>query len=133
MTTFRCTVAIALLATGLTSAHPIHAQIPAATGQNQGMPTLAPLLKRAIPSVVSIAVRRPMNEEERALMDDPLFQDPLAPPLPPQERNIYAGGSGVIIDAKQGLIVTGAHVVDEADEITVILADGRRFPATAIG
>jgi S1-C subfamily serine protease len=133
MSTFRRTVAAALFAGGLISAAQTYAQIPVAAGQSQDIPTLAPLLKRVIPSVVSIAVRRPMNEEERALMSDPLFQDPLAPPLPPQERNIYAGGSGVIIDARQGLIVTGAHVVDQADEITVILADGRRFPATAIG
>src|SRR5262245_626124 len=105
MSTFRRAVAAALLATALISAPQIHAQIPATSPQSQVMPTLAPLLKRVIPSVVSIAVRRPMNEEERALMNDPLFQDPLAPPLPPGERNIYAGGSGVIIDARQGLIV----------------------------
>jgi serine protease Do/serine protease DegQ len=73
-----------------------------------------------------------MSEEERALMEDPMFQG-LVPPLPPGERNIYAAGSGVIIDARQGIIATGAHVVDDADEIMVILADGRRFPATAIG
>jgi serine protease Do/serine protease DegQ len=74
-----------------------------------------------------------MNEEERAMMVDPLFQDLLIPPLLPGERNISESGSGVIIDAKQGLIVTGAHVVDDADEIAVILSDGRRFLATTIG
>jgi serine protease Do/serine protease DegQ len=132
MMTFRQTVAAVLLVTGLMSAPQIHAQIPAIAGQSQDIPTLAPLLKRVTPSVVSIAVRRPMSEEERALMEDPMFQG-LVPPLPPGERNIYAAGSGVIIDARQGIIATGAHVVDDADEIMVILADGRRFPATAIG
>jgi serine protease Do/serine protease DegQ len=133
MGTIRRTVAVALLVTGLMSAPQIHAQIPVTGGQGQQIPTLAPLLKRVTPSVVSIAVRRPMNEEERAMMDDPLFQGLLAPPLPPGERNIYAAGSGVVIDARQGLIVTGSHVVDDADEIMVILSDGRRFPATTIG
>lgn len=133
MSTFHRTVAVALLVTGLMSAPNIFAQIPITPGQSQDVPSLAPLLRRVIPSVVSIAVRRPMNEEEREMMDDPLSQDLLIPPLPPGERNIYAAGSGVIIDAKQGLIVTGAHVVDDADEIMVILSDGRRFRATAIG
>lgn len=59
-------------------------------------------------------------------MNDPAFRDQLILPLPPGERNIYAAGSGVIIDAEQGFIVTGSHVVEGADEIVVILADGRR-------
>jgi serine protease Do/serine protease DegQ len=133
MSTFHRAVAVALLVAGLISAPQIHAQIPVTTRQIEGVPSVAPLLKRVTPSVVSIAVRRPMNEDELAMMDDPLFQDPLIPPLPPGERNISESGSGVIIDARQGLIVTGAHVVDDADEIAVILSDGRRFLATAIG
>jgi S1-C subfamily serine protease len=132
MNTFRRTVAAAMLVTALVSPPQSHAQIPIAPGKSQDVPSLAPMLKRVTPSVVSIAVRRPMNEDERAMMDDPLFQG-LLPPLPPGERNTYAAGSGVIIDAKQGLIVTGSHVVDDADEVMVILSDGRRVPATAIG
>src|SRR5262245_16079216 len=133
MSTFRGAIAGALLVAGLVSAPQIYAQIPVAVGQREGMPSLAPLLKGVTPSVVSIAVRRPMKDQERALMDDPLLQDPLVPPLPPGERNIYAAGSGVIIDADQGFIVTGAHVVEDADEIIVLLADGRRLPATSVG
>lgn len=67
-----------------------------------------------------------MTDEELTLMNDPAFRDQLILPLPPGERNIYAAGSGVIIDAEQGFIVTGSHVVEGADEIVVILADGRR-------
>jgi serine protease Do/serine protease DegQ len=132
MTVFLRTLIVALLAFGFISAPQIYAQLPAAVAQIQDTPTLAPLLKRVTPSVVSIAVRRPMTDEEQELMDDPLFQG-LVPPLPPGDRNIYAAGSGVIIDAEQGFIVTGAHVVEDADEIVVLLSDGRRLPATTVG
>jgi S1-C subfamily serine protease len=126
-------LAAALLAASWAIASDTYAQIPVSVGENQGMPSLAPLLKGVTPSVVSIAVRRRMTEEELAMMNDPLLQHPLEPPVPPGERNIYAAGSGVIIDAEQGLIVTGGHVVDGADEIVVILADGQRLTGTWIG
>jgi S1-C subfamily serine protease len=133
MTMFRRAMAAMLVTAGLISSPQVHAQIPVALGQGQELPSLAPLLKRVNPSVVSIAVRRPMTDEERAVMDDPLLQDPLAPPVPPGERNIYAAGSGVIVDGDQGFIVTGAHVVDGADDIVVILSNGRRLSATSVG
>jgi serine protease Do/serine protease DegQ len=104
-----------------------------AVGESQGMPSLAPLLRTVTPSVVSIAIRRRMTDEELAMMNDPAFRDQLVLPLPPGERNIYAAGSGVIIDAEQGFIVTGSHVVEGADEIVVILADGRRLTGTPVG
>lgn len=49
------------------------------------------------------------------------------------QREIRAAGSGVIVDASQGLVITDSHVIEHADEITVILADGRRLPAKPIG
>jgi serine protease Do/serine protease DegQ len=130
---FRRTLAAAFLAATLAPALDADAQIPVAIGESQGMPSLAPLLKTITPSVVSIAIRRRMTDEELAMMDDPAFRDSLGSPLPPGERNIYAAGSGVIIDADQGFIVTGSHVVEGADEIVVILNDGRRLTATTIG
>jgi serine protease Do/serine protease DegQ len=74
-----------------------------------------------------------MTDEELAVMNDPATRGQLASPLPPGERNIYAAGSGVIIDAEQGFIVTGSHVVEGAEEIVVILTDGRRLTGTTVG
>jgi len=125
--------AAAFLAVGFASATPALAQIPVAIGESQALPSLAPLLKGVTPSVVSIAIRRRMTDEEMAFMNDPMFQDPRAPSNPHGDRNIYAAGSGVIIDAGEGLIVTGSHVVDGADEILVTLSDGRRLAAKVVG
>ena len=133
MSSIRRFVAAALLAAGFASATPALAQIPVAIGESQSVPSLAPLLKGVTPSVVSIAIRRRMTDEEMALMNDPMFQDPRVPPNPHGDRNIYAAGSGVIIDAGEGFIVTGSHVVDGADEILVILSDGRRLAAKVVG
>jgi len=128
------TVAAALLTAGLLSPWDATAQIPVSVGQGQETPSLAPLLKKITPSVVSIAVRRRMTDEELAMFDDPLFRDLLGrPPASPEDRHIYAAGSGVIIDGEHGYLVTGAHVVDGADEIIVILSDGRRLTATPVG
>jgi S1-C subfamily serine protease len=133
MTSIRTFVAAAVLAAVFASATPTLAQIPVAIGDSPSVPSLAPLLKGVTPSVVSIAIRRRMTDEEMAFMNDPLFQDPRAPSDPHGERNIYAAGSGIIIDADQGFIVTGSHVVDGADEILVILGDGRRLAAKVAG
>lgn len=133
MSGIRGFVAGALLAVGLASAPYALAQIPVAFGDSQSVPSLAPLLKGVTPSVVSIAIRRRMTDEEMAFMNDPMFQDPRVPPNAPGDRNIYAAGSGVIIDAGEGFIVTGSHVVDGADEILVILSDGRRLTARVVG
>jgi serine protease Do/serine protease DegQ len=133
MSTFRRALAAALLVASVVSAPFADAQIPVAVGENHEVPSLAPLLRRITPSVVSIAIRRRMTEEELAMMNDPILQDPLGLPVPQGERTIYAAGSGVVIDAEQGFIVTGAHVVEGADEIVVILSDGGRLPATTVG
>ena len=133
MSSIRRFVAAAFLAGGFASATPAFAQIPVAIGESQALPSLAPLLKGVTPSVVSIAIRRRMTDDEMAFMNDPMFQDPRAPSNPHGDRNIYAAGSGVIIDAGEGFIVTGSHVVDGADDILVILSDGRRLAAKVIG
>jgi hypothetical protein len=83
MSCIRRFVAVAFLAAGFASATPALAQIPVAIGDNQSVPSLAPLLKGITPSVVSIAVRRRMTEEESALMNDPMLQDPRGPSIPP--------------------------------------------------
>jgi S1-C subfamily serine protease len=130
---FRRTLAAVCLAAGIALGHGAHAQLPVSAGESQVVLTLAPLLKTITPSVVSIAIRRRMTDEEFAVMNDPLFKDPREPSSPSGDRTIYASGSGVIIDAEKGYIVTGSHVVEGADEILVILSDGRRLTARITG
>jgi serine protease DegQ len=95
--------------------------------QASGMPTLAPVLKKITPAVVSIAIkaRAPdANAQQRKARD----AKPTA-----ADQQVRAAGSGVVIDAGQGLIITNNHVIDRAEEITVQLADGRELIAKLIG
>jgi len=99
----------------------------------QGIPTLAPLIKKVTPSVVNIAVKGRVAQQQNPLFNDPFFRRFFNIPEVPVEREIRAAGSGVIVDAHQGLVITNNHVVEHADEITVTLADGRRFVAKRVG
>lgn len=103
------------------------------SGQSQGLPTLAPMLKDITPGVVNIAVRGRV-----ALEQDPLFGDPslgrfFNVPDQPPEREFQAAGSGVIVDAARGYILTNNHVVAKAEHIIVGLRDGRRMEAELVG
>ncbi len=109
------------------------AALPTVLESGEPLPTLAPMLERATPSVVNIAtftnvrVRNP-------LLDDPFFRRFFDLPEPSQRyRRTRSAGSGVIVDGSRGYIVTNNHVVDRADEITVTLADGRTLDATLVG
>ena len=104
----------------------------AAMANEQGEPSLAPMLKHVIPAVVNISVKgtkevTPMFNipEEFRFMFPQLNQG--------RQREFRALGSGVIIDAKEGYIVTNHHVVEDAKEIRVALSDGREFDAKKIG
>src|SRR4051812_47569655 len=111
------------------------AALPAAVGETP-MPTLAPMIKRVSPAVVNIATRGTIREHSprNPLLEDPLFRRFFEIPEPgPRERQFQSAGSGVIFDAKNGYIVTNAHVIDNATEITVTLLDGRDLPATVVG
>ncbi len=99
---------------------------------SQGVPTLAPLVAEVTPAVVNISVvtRAPME-------DNPLFRDPffrrffnLPERSAPTEQ---AAGSGVIVDAAQGYVLTNHHVVKDAEQIVVTLKDRRQFQARLVG
>ena len=112
-----------------------HAALPPAIGETP-MPTLAPMIKRVSPAVVNIATRGTIRERSprNPLLEDPLFRRFFdIPNMGPRERQFQSAGSGVIFDAKNGYIVTNAHVVDNATEITVTLQDGRDLTATVVG
>ena len=111
------------------------AALPPAVGETP-VPTLAPMIKRVSPAVVNIATRGTIRERapQNPLLDDPFFKRFFdIPDMGPRERQFQSAGSGVIFDAKNGYIVTNAHVVDNATEITVTLQDGRDLAATVVG
>jgi Do/DeqQ family serine protease len=111
------------------------AALPTAVGETP-VPTLAPMIKRVSPAVVNIATRGTIRDRapQNPLLDDPFFKRFFdIPEMGPRERQFQSAGSGVIFDARNGYIVTNAHVVDNATEITVTLQDGRDLSATVVG
>ncbi len=104
---------------------------PAGLPTREGLPTLAPILEKVTPAVVNIAVLQRSPEDENPLMRDPFFRRFFGGPQQAQPQ--VAAGSGVIVDAKNGYILTNAHVVKDAKEILVTLRDNRRLPAKLVG
>ena len=126
---------VAMAAMAVLLAPASHAALPQAVG-DAPVPTLAPMIKRVSPAVVNIATRGTVRERtpQNPLLEDPFFRKFFdVPDLGPRERQFQSAGSGVIFDAKNGYIVTNAHVVDNATEITVTLQDGRDLTATVVG
>ena len=109
------------------------AALPVAVG-GQAMPTLAPMLDKATPAVVNIATRGIIKQRQQSrLYNDPFFQRFFNLPEVERTRETQSLGSGVIIDAKNGYILTNSHVIKDAYEITVTLTDGREMQADIIG
>ena len=97
------------------------------------LPSLADMLERANPSVVNIATRTTVVEQNR-LLADPFFRQFFdLPESGRRYQRTQSAGSGVIVDSGKGLIVTNNHVIDRADEIMVGLSDGRTLIARLIG
>jgi serine protease Do/serine protease DegQ len=105
-----------------------HAQLPTT---RDGLPTLAPILEKVTPAVVNIAVLQRSPEEENPLLRDPFFRRFFG--MPAEQQPQIAAGSGVIVDAKNGYVITNAHVVKDAREVLVTLKDNRRLPARLVG
>jgi serine protease Do/serine protease DegQ len=119
----------------LTVAMPLNAQLPAAVDGAQ-LPSLAPMVKRTSPAVVNIATRGSVElQMSNPFLDDPFFRRFFDVPegQPRQRRQTQSAGSGVIVDADKGHVLTNAHVVEGAEEITVTLQDDRSFKAEVIG
>jgi serine protease Do/serine protease DegQ len=117
-------------------AAPLPAAMPPAVGDTP-LPTLAPMIKKVSPAVVNVATRGTIRERgaQNPLLDDPFFRRffDVPPDTGPRERPFQSAGSGVIFDARNGYIVTNAHVVENASEITVTLQDGRDLKAEIVG
>ena len=95
------------------------------------VPTLAPLLKDVTPAVVNIATKG--HEAVNPLYNDPLFRRFYNIPEGAPERETQAAGSGVIIDAKAGYVMTNNHVIERAEEIVVTLKDNHQYKAKLVG
>ncbi len=109
-----------------------YAALPASVGDKK-LPSLAPMLEQTTPAVVNIATRSTQRLPRNALLDDPFFRRFFDIPDNHRERTTQSSGSGVIVNAEQGYIITNFHVIDAADEIMVTLRDGREKPAKLIG
>jgi len=116
--------AIALLAA---TASTLNAALPAMLDGKE-LPTLAPLIEKVSPAVVNIAV------SGEAGPPSPLCQDPFFSQFPQcQNREFRGGGSGVIVDADNGYILTNNHVVENATTIRITLLDNRTLEGEVVG
>lgn len=111
---------------------PATAQIPYPSAPNS-VPTLAPMLEQVTPAVVNISVEGKRVTQQRMPEAFRFFFGPNMPREETREQPFRGLGSGVIIDADAGYVVTNNHVIDEATDITVTLKDGRQFSATVLG
>jgi serine protease Do/serine protease DegQ len=112
---------------------PAQANLPYSVNGQQ-MPSLAPMLEKVTPGVVLISVTG--THVEKSKVPDAFkffFGNPNQNKTPSREREFRGLGSGVIIDADKGYIVTNNHVINEADEIKITLKDGRQIKAKKIG
>ena len=108
------------------------AALPRAVG-GQEVPSLAPMLEEVTPAVVNIATEGRVQVRQNPLFADPFFRRFFNVPDQPQERKTQSLGSGVIVDAERGLVLTNNHVIANAVQVTVTLRDGRHLDAEIVG
>ncbi|MFK8076547.1 MAG: trypsin-like peptidase domain-containing protein, partial [Granulosicoccus sp.] len=108
-----------------------HAAFPDAV-DGEPLPSLAPILERVTPAVVNISTKGPV-QRVNPLMDDPFFRRFFGFEGEAESAPAQSLGSGVIVDAQEGLVVTNQHVIANASQVLVTLSDGREFEANIIG
>jgi Do/DeqQ family serine protease len=133
MTRYKQLTLAAAIAASLIAIPVAQADLPVSI-DGQALPSLAPMLKKAMPAVVNISTRTHIDAAQNPLMQDPFFQRFFnLPNIPQQRRESSSLGSGVIIDARRGYVLTNNHVIDKADKIQVTLHDGRQLAAKLVG
>ena len=95
-------------------------------------PSMAPMLARVTPAVVNVSSKTHVRVRD-PLADDPFFRQFFGIPDMPRERIQQSLGSGVVVDATRGYVLTNNHVIEGADDISVTLADGRTLKAERVG
>ncbi|MBK1617966.1 serine endoprotease DegQ [Lamprobacter modestohalophilus] len=127
------TLSTALLAAWLALTTPLAlAGLPAAV-DGEPLPSLAPMLAETVPGVVNVSTITEIAATEHPLLRDPFFRRFFDIPGHQRNRESQSLGSGVVIDAKRGIILTNHHVVRAADTIRVTFDDGRRLEAELVG
>lgn len=118
----------------LTQSLAVQAALPNVV-DNQSLPSLAPMVAKVTPAVVNISTRSHININQNPLFNDPFFRRFFNIPerMPRQQAQPQSLGSGVVIDAEKGYVITNHHVIGRADEITVTLRDGRELSAKLVG
>lgn len=109
------------------------AATPPISSQTQ---TLAPMIKQVLPAVVSVMIVPKYEEAQNPLLQDPFFRRFFGIPEQQQRPRVTEPqpvGSGVIVDAKKGYILTNHHVVEHAETVEVMMFDERRFKAKVVG
>jgi Do/DeqQ family serine protease len=120
----RCAALAVLLHAGLAGA--------AVPLDPKGIPTLAPVVNQVVAAVVNISVSTRSPMEDNPLFRDPFFRRFFNLPDRPQRKE-QAAGSGVIVDAARGYILTNHHVIRDAEQVLVTLIDRRQFQARVVG
>lgn len=116
-----------------------NAALPLADGDGQPLPSLAPMLKKVNPAVVNIATYSTQHYQQNPLLNDPFFRrffnipDNYRQQQQQPARRQQSAGSGVIVDAGDGIVLTNYHVIKDAEEVQVSLVDGREFAAEVVG
>ncbi|HET9485318.1 MAG TPA: trypsin-like peptidase domain-containing protein, partial [Xanthomonadales bacterium] len=124
-----------LLAAGLVLASfapRVPADVLPSAVDGQPLPSLAPMLERVTPAVVNVSSKARVKVRD-PFGSDPFFRHFFGLPNMPRERVQSSLGSGVVVDARLGYVLTNNHVIDGADEIEVTLHDGRTLRAEKIG
>jgi Do/DeqQ family serine protease len=101
--------------------------------QAEVLPSLSPMLSRVSPAVVNISGTGTTSIADNPLYRDPFFRRFFDLPDAPSERETKSAGSGVVIDARRGFVVTNAHVIENASHILVVLNDRRELKAEVVG
>ncbi|MCW2479444.1 serine endoprotease DegQ [Candidatus Symbiopectobacterium sp. NZEC135] len=116
----------------LSSLPAAQAALPAVV-EGQQLPSLAPMLEKVLPAVVSVHVEGTQTQRQRVPEEFKFFFGPNAPTGKQNSRPFEGLGSGVIIDAAKGYVLTNNHVINNADKIRVQLNDGREYDAKLLG
>ncbi|WON76541.1 serine endoprotease DegQ [Serratia sp. UGAL515B_01] len=110
----------------------VNAALPVAA-EGQALPSLAPMLEKVLPAVVSVRVEGTQTQRQQLPEQFKYFFGPNMPPEKESSRPFEGLGSGVIIDAEKGYILTNNHVINNADKIKIQLNDGREYEAKLLG
>src|SRR6516164_967328 len=104
----------------------------AGTIAQSGKPSVAPILHAVTPAVVNISTRK-VEVVDSPVLRDPVMRELLDIPDRALRRETQAAGSGVIVDAARGYVLTNDHLVKGGTNIEVITKENRRFKAQLVG